>query len=443
MLGVALAGCTMLVGPASLARGGLAAAVRGAPSIAAVRGGLAPVTVSDTVALSARGAVVPAGERAALSGMLSSWTNGGRNAARLAISREGWIYAESQPILRLIPGSGRIVGTRGQPVGFLRSDGAIVETGPASRVVGYLRARASGTPIQVQAPAGGPVVVGRIPPNGIVTVTGLSRGGYLVRLHSGRSGWVASNAALSLLVLAAASSQSANDDAEFRRTMLNSVENAGIIWPPDEDFTRWSLADTPESIEQLAVIWSVDDNTTGRTPSRQPEPVQDFQRRSRVEEARYQDGIGIATTDHAVTRRPCEDRWFGDRFCVRILLLVTTTGGPRRFGFREGEGGTIDHSLLYIDDSTICYIRPLNLQPWARGGPGSSSIYEFTGGAVEITRERSIRVAIEGDCDAPVQAGQAASLMLSVVVSNGQYAWFDRAPLGHMLQFNLDNLSVR
>jgi hypothetical protein len=428
MLGIALTGCSLLVGPASFARGGLAAAARSAPSTAAVRGGLAPVTISDTVALSARGVVVPAGERTALSGMLSSWTNGGRNIARLAISREGWIYAESQPILRLIPGSGRIVGTRGQAVGYLRSDGAIVETGPASRVVGYLRARASGTPIQVQALAGGPVVVGRIPPNGIVTVTGLSRGGYLVRLQSGRSGWIDSTAAISILVLAAASSHSPNNDAEFRRTMLHSVENAGIIWPPDEDFNRWSLADTPESINQLAVIWSVDDTLNDGSTSREPESVQDVRRHPGTSGgARFQDGIGIATTDNAITRRPCTYVWFVETHCVRILLLVTASGAPRRFGFIEGERGTIDHSMIYVDDATICKIRPLH----------------FTGGIADVTRERAIRVVIEGECDAPVNAGQSASLVLSVVVANGQYAWSDRLPPGRILQFSLHNLSVR
>ena len=204
-----LSGCAFALGEAAFAEAGVGIASRGLAIATVEEWGVAGrIAISEDIAAAARGVRFSPSVRGPLSESLARWSANGTRTGELTIARNGVISGSGYEIAQIAPDSG-IVYSPSMRLGFVSKDGTLFEylRSGGTRPIGLLRGFAPGRPIVVRSTDGTAAVVAKIPANGIVRVSRVYRAGYLVRLESGVSGWVASDdlTNLALLGLAQAS----------------------------------------------------------------------------------------------------------------------------------------------------------------------------------------------------------------------------------------------
>jgi hypothetical protein len=294
----------MALGRLALAEAGVGVASRSMIAPAAARWGVTGrVAISEEVAVMARNVRFSPKVRGPLSDSLARWSANGTRAGELAIARNGSISGNGYLVARIAPRSGVVYSPDNLRLGFVGGDGLLYEYSSAggTRAIGMLRGFTSGRPIMVRATDGTSAIVAHIPANGIVRVTRIGEGGYLVRLENGATGWVAADDLTMLALLGidqagqrcgsragaivtkdnrlirfdrcsrdkdgahvvAGAQQHHIPDAEIatilhggtitdpgvhvRRTMLASLDRDGIIFPPASAYTEFPFGYGPNA----------------------------------------------------------------------------------------------------------------------------------------------------------------------------------------------------
>jgi len=204
---ISLSGCGALLGAAAESAALEGAAAAG--EIGAAEGGLTAVRTLAEMSPGVRTAVLAdagagarvgvsgdivqmAADRGIISNALDRITVNGTQAARITLTRSGWVEAQGRVLGRIEPGTGLIRTPNGTLAGYLDGNiGRIFEymRGGGARPVGELRGFTSQSGVQLRSFDGG-TQIRVLKSNAYVRVLKIDNGRYLVRPIDGEAGWV-------------------------------------------------------------------------------------------------------------------------------------------------------------------------------------------------------------------------------------------------------------